>query len=974
MTRKKELMKEQAMREQNSCEDTATEYPKPANLGTRTKQCPFCNALHFESETDLKICQKGKVYIPAMKLMPAEIAELFAPRFKAQRLSVNQIFALASVGHKRIEAARGGVQAVKINGAMTARHSALHAHENTEPQYANFVVLECDQGEVVEKRIQFLHNPSQDMKELIEKAQEFLNEHNVLYKSFKNMTEMEKQMVEDIRDEEGPDEESSNRLQFRYVSVSEYNQRDVEEFGKLDHHKGVYVNPAQMGDGYIVVGYRWNDNDLTVIPKGLTVYPMNPKGKAQFPITPFSEMVHHMCYVIFYPFGHGGWQWEKYPRIADVKQIRSYEERKCDQMNEIWQRGEAPTDYFTDADEFAAAKSLAPRGSTSGDSADDEPVEEIAEDSQEREDGQEYDDGEAGEEEDELEDTNNEFNVNRILAEGELEDAQETPMDLSQIGEMPNIRMVERGGEMYAVRDPAAKTIRIPLKSDNPFGDHEGDAVLDQLRELVIDDGEVEAVEEEEFYRNRFDDGTDNYEYVDQSIQDEEEEEHDGFEPEVFPRQVVNAIGDAVARDEERGRVTAEIGQQEDEDLDDIPLHIGYGDEHNEERTAVGRHNDGVRVVNVGKRKFVSLAEYATFQRKHRPDQPSRFEGIAGKLGQLVACDDWHRVLVMRTKAVTEHRKEFPMRTTRSKLAELREKQVEEQFDGKKVLGMLVTLPSTFPGTSNYQRELMMGAVTMSANGKSMFCNDVLGAQRKNSANHGKMERDAGHFGKVVWWNYSIEFQARGMPHAHMMICLETAIEHAAQVDAICSGEEVRYYELVKTMMTHFPCEGKPAAYCNVDKKPSWKRCCKGFPKEFTDEKILIENEYPRLKRTADRKFELMRNGQKVYAGSEYVVSHNPYLLLKYACHINVEVISTVKVIKYIFKYIHKGSDRVLLEASKKMAGGDDAMTRWHDVARQHSCQSQHRQGTAPTAANGGGQDDGRRERSGSERQEAGVE
>ena len=40
---------------------------------------------------------------------------------------------------------------------------------------------------------------------------------------------------------------------------------------------------------------------------------------------------------------------------------------------------------------------------------------------------------------------------------------------------------------------------------------------------------------------------------------------------------------------------------------------------------------------------------------------------------------------------------------------------------------------------------------------------------------------------------------------------------------------------------------------------------------------------------------------------NSWVVPYNPYLTLKYNAHINLELCSTVKSVKYLYKYIYKG-------------------------------------------------------------------
>ena len=49
-------------------------------------------------------------------------------------------------------------------------------------------------------------------------------------------------------------------------------------------------------------------------------------------------------------------------------------------------------------------------------------------------------------------------------------------------------------------------------------------------------------------------------------------------------------------------------------------------------------------------------------------------------------------------------------------------------------------------------------------------------------------------------------------------------------------------------------------------------------------------------------------NGRKVT--NQWVVPYNAFLLLKYECHLNVEVVTAAYAVKYLFKYVFKGSDQ----------------------------------------------------------------
>jgi len=46
------------------------------------------------------------------------------------------------------------------------------------------------------------------------------------------------------------------------------------------------------------------------------------------------------------------------------------------------------------------------------------------------------------------------------------------------------------------------------------------------------------------------------------------------------------------------------------------------------------------------------------------------------------------------------------------------------------------------------------------------------------------------------------------------------------------------------------------------------------------------------------------------------VVPYNPYLSLLFNCHINMEVCTSVAIVKYLYKYVYKGHDRAQVDVA----------------------------------------------------------
>jgi hypothetical protein len=83
-------------------------------------------------------------------------------------------------------------------------------------------------------------------------------------------------------------------------------------------------------------------------------------------------------------------------------------------------------------------------------------------------------------------------------------------------------------------------------------------------------------------------------------------------------------------------------------------------------------------------------------------------------------------------------------------------------------------------------------------------------------------------------------------------------------------------------------------------------KCSKKFPQQFQAETLANSDGYPKYKRRNDGK-RITVNRKSV--DNSWIVPYNPYLSLKYNCHINVESCASIKSVKYLFKYVYKGHD-----------------------------------------------------------------
>lgn len=173
-------------------------------------------------------------------------------------------------------------------------------------------------------------------------------------------------------------------------------------------------------------------------------------------------------------------------------------------------------------------------------------------------------------------------------------------------------------------------------------------------------------------------------------------------------------------------------------------------------------------------------------------------------------------------------------------------------------------------------------------------------------------------FGETRCWMYSVEWQKRGLPHAHILIWLVEKIR-PNEVDEVISAEipneqvDPGLHEVVIKNMIHGPCGTlNQNAPCMVDGK-----CSKRYPRTLISETITGNDGYPLYRRRSladnGRSTIVKVNQQDIEIDNRWIVPYSPILSKTFKAHINVESCHSVKSIKYICKYVTKGSDMAVI-------------------------------------------------------------
>jgi len=332
-----------------------------------------------------------------------------------------------------------------------------------------------------------------------------------------------------------------------------------------------------------------------------------------------------------------------------------------------------------------------------------------------------------------------------------------------------------------------------------------------------------------------------------------------------------------------------------------------------------------LRKINSNKR--VTRGQYIKYRMAIR-DEFNVFL-LGRRLFQQWLVDSYVKIEKDRINYCKEHQKELRTETYQG----LRDymQTMANNLHGR--IGKMVILPSTFVGSprnmlQNYQDAMAIVSkfgkpdlfITMTCNPKWREIEEnILPGQQASDrpdicARVFSIKKDylidlivkQKFFGEVAAFVYVIEFQKRGLPHVHMLITLKYNFKIttpqivnkyiSAKIPDPCENRIL--HDIIMRHIIHGPCGN----WCLVDGK-----CSKHYPKSYLEETRMDEDAYPYYRRRDNGKSFERPGGYIV--DNRYVVPYCPILSIIFNCHINVEVVSSIKSVKYLYKYIYKGHD-----------------------------------------------------------------
>jgi hypothetical protein len=340
--------------------------------------------------------------------------------------------------------------------------------------------------------------------------------------------------------------------------------------------------------------------------------------------------------------------------------------------------------------------------------------------------------------------------------------------------------------------------------------------------------------------------------------------------------------------------------------------------------------------------KYISVCEFYAYRLQIRPlsDNDDRcYFWMHGRLCHEYVVDQYAKVESQRLKYIRTHQNDLRADLYRGVVDAMHSNVPTSQ------VGKNVVLPSSFIGGPRYMHQLFQDSMTIVSHfGKpdlfiTFTCNpnwpeiqteinkqqlpDQIPNDRPDLIDrlfNVKLEAllddliNKHILGKVIAHTHVVEFQKRGLPHAHILLILheDDKPRTTKDFDEIVSAEIPdpntcpNLFQTVTSCMIHGPCGSlNTTSPCMKD-----GTCSKRYPRPFTNETTQNEDGYPTYRRREAQPYIVGHNRRQHPIDNRWVVPYNPYLSMKYDAHVNVEICATVKAVKYLYKYVYKGHDR----------------------------------------------------------------
>lgn len=361
--------------------------------------------------------------------------------------------------------------------------------------------------------------------------------------------------------------------------------------------------------------------------------------------------------------------------------------------------------------------------------------------------------------------------------------------------------------------------------------------------------------------------------------------------------------------------------------------------------------DDAVQRHCTAKRTSVSLSDFYCHRLMHRPScqGEAQLPLQCGRLTQQYVVDAYGKIEAERLDWIRRNQDKLRVESLQGLQDHLSQVDAECAQGQVPSIGRSIILPATFGGCDRALHQCYLDAmalvnrfgkpdlfITMTASPSWPEIAGNLGAGEQAADRpdlvarvfHLKLHallqclaRDS-WLGHVLAYTYVVEYQKRGLPHAHILLILtnDDKPRSGADIDKFVSAEipnptqEPKLYALVNQFMVHGPCgAANPTCPCMRDGV-----CSKGYPKPFVEETRVNVNGYPLYRRRLlyDRE-EQPRTVKDGTQGVRDIVPYNARLLLAFQCHINVEICTSIKAVKYLYKYTYKGPDRAALEYTR---------------------------------------------------------